>query len=313
VFGTKFWEQIASGVAQKWTERLFSPALLFWAGGLLAYVVARGWSLVTAEGWTQIVALVQGLETPLQIGFAAGGLVVVAGSAAVVESIQQSALRFLEGYWPCLLGPIGRYRVKRISKRLARLRTAWDALAARYGDLTPEEKATYASLDAKLATYPSQERLLPTQLGNRLRAAEDYPWRHYGLATGVLWPRLWGVMPENAQKEIVNARERLDAAVRLILWSLLFLLWSFWAWYWVIPLAVLGMAWGYWQALNAAGLYGELLRSAFDLYRFVLYEALRWPLPSNPASEHQIGRQLTDYLWRGSDGKTPSFTPYHTN
>lgn len=256
------------------------------------------------------MAFVQSLETPLQIAFASGGLVVVAGSAAVVESIQQSGLRLLEGYWPRLLGPLRRYCVKLISERLAQLRTAWDALAERYRDLTPEEKETYASLDAMLATYPSQARLLPTRLGNRLRAAEDYPWRHYGLATGVLWPRLWGVMPENAQKEIMSARERLDAAVRLVLWSLLLLLWTFWVW-WAVPLALLGTAWGYWRALEAAGVYGELLRAAFDLHRFALYDVLRWPLPSDPAEEHQVGRQLTNYLWRGSDRKTPAFTTKH--
>jgi hypothetical protein len=299
VFGTKFWEQISSGVAQKWIERLLSPALVFWAGGLLAYITARG--------WTSVIALVQRLDTPLQIALAVGGLVSIAASAAVVESIQRSALRFLEGYWPRPLRSLRHYRVKHISERIAGLRAAWDALAVRYRDLTPEELETYARQDAVLATFPSRTRLLPTRLGNLLRAAEDYPWRRYGLATGVLWPRLWGVMPENAQNEIIAARKRLDAAVRLIVWSLLFLLWAFWAWYWVIPLALLGIAWGYWQALDAAGVYGELLRAAFDLHRFALYKSLRWPLPSNPADEHQIGRQLTYFLWRGSDDTTPTF------
>ncbi len=96
--------------------------------------------------------------------------------------------------------------------------------------------------------------------------------------------------------------------MRLFLWSVLLLVWAFWSWYWVIPLALLGMAWGYWQALDAAGVYGELLRAAFDLHRFALYKALRWPLPGNPADEHKIGQQLTYYLWRGSEDTMPPFT-----
>jgi hypothetical protein len=301
VFGTKFWDQMASGVAQKWIEWLFSPALVFWAGGVLAYI--------TAHGGGPLVALLQRLDTPLHVALTVSGLGVgIAASVAAVESVQHGALRLLEGYWPRWLHRLRHYLVKRLSERNARRHREWSQLAARYSGLTAEELETYAHLDATLASYPTQERLLPTRLGNRLRAAEDYAWRHYGLATGVIWPRLWGVMPEGAQKEIIDARQRLDAAVRFMVWSFLFLAWTVWAWYWVIPLALLGMVWGYWQALEAAGVYGELLRAAFDLHRGSLYKALRWPLPHNPAEEHQRGRQLTYYLWRGLDDTTPTFT-----
>jgi len=298
MFGTKFWDQIASGVAEQWVERFFSPALVFWAGGVLAYI--------TAQGGGPLLAFLQRLDTPLQVALAVGLVVGIAGSAAVVESVQTGALRLLEGYWPRWLHPLRRYLVKRLSEHNARRHGAWSQLAARYADLTAEELETYGHLDATLATYPTQERLLPTRLGNRLRAAEDYAWRHYGLATGVVWPRLWGVMPEGAQKELIEVRKRLNAAVQFILWSFLFLAWAVWAW-WVVPLALLGMAWGYWQALEAAGVYGELLRAAFDIHRGALYQALRWPLPTNPADEHQRGRQLTYYLWRGSNATTPTF------
>jgi hypothetical protein len=300
MLGTKFWDQISSGVAKKWIEWLFSPALVFWAGGVLAYS--------TAHGREPLVAFLQRLDTPLHLALAVGGLVVgLAGSVAAVESLQQGALRLLEGYWPRGLHWLRHDLVKRLSERYARRHQEWSQLAARYADLTAKDLETYAHLDAMLATYPTQGRLLPTRLGNRLRAAEDYAWHHYGLATGVVWPRLWGVMPEGAQKEIIDARKHLDAAVRFMLWSFLFLVWTVWAWYWVIPLALLGMVWGYGQALEAAGVYGELLRAAFDLHRGSLYKALRWPLPNNPAEERQRGRQLTYYLWRGSDATAPSF------
>jgi hypothetical protein len=299
VFGTKFWDQIASSTAQKWVERLLSPALAFWGGSLLAYAYTKGWA--------PVMSFLQHLDTPLQIVLALSGVVLIAGSATAVESLQQDSLRLLEGYWPRLFRRLRRYLVGRISGQVKRMDQEWQELAARYDALTPEELEDYARLDAALATFPSQARLLPTRLGNRLRAAEDYPWRHYGLGTGVLWPRLWGVMPQGMQKEITEARKRLDAAVRLFLWSVLFLVWTPLTW-WVIPLGLLGMIGGYWQALNAAGVYGELLRAAFDLHRFALYKALHWPLPSHPAEEHPIGRQLTDYLWRGSKHTKPLFT-----
>ena len=296
--GMKFWDQIASGVAQKWTDRLFSPALVFWAGGVLTYI--------SVHGWGPLLAVLQHLDALQQIAVAVGGLVVVVGSATVVESVQQGALRLLEGYWSRMFHPLRRYLVRRLSERNARRHKAWSQLAARYNDLTAEEFENYARLDATLATYPARNRLLPTRLGNRLRAAEDYAWRRYGLATGVVWPRLWTVMPEGAQKEIIEVRKRLDASVRFLVWSFLFLAWTFWAWYWVIPLALFGMVWGYRQALEAAGVYGELLRAAFDIHRGSLYRALRWPLPANPAEERQRGREITDYLWRGSEATSPT-------
>ena len=43
-----------------------------------------------------------------------------------------------------------------------------------------------------------------------------------------------------------------------------------------------------------------MLRSAFDLYRFRLYQALRWELPVDTESEKEYGERLTEYLFRGT-------------
>jgi hypothetical protein len=297
--GAKFWESIVTSTAQKWVELLFSPALLFWAGGLLAYVTTRGWK--SGALW------LGELDQFMQIALVLGALAVVLWSADAVQDVQQSVLRALEGYWPRFLAPLRSYLVKRTARKVDAMRNSWDELAVRYERLNAAELETYASLDATLGAYPSEKRLLPTCLGNRLRAAEDYAWRRYGLAIGVLWPRLWLVMPERAQNEIISARGRLDTAVRLVVWSLLFVIWSAWAWWWVLPLAAVGAIWGYLQALQAAGVYGELLRTAFDLYRFALYESLRWPLPTTPAEEQRMGQELTSYLWRGSYAESLTF------
>ncbi|MGK7875321.1 MAG: hypothetical protein AB4426_19085, partial [Xenococcaceae cyanobacterium] len=60
--------------------------------------------------------------------------------------------------------------------------------------------------------------------------------------------------------------------------------------------------------LNAAIIYGDLLESAFDLYRGELYKSLRWPLPKCPQEEEQLGKQLTAYLWKRPGIQTLSFT-----
>ena len=60
-------------------------------------------------------------------------------------------------------------------------------------------------------------------------------------------------------------------------------------------------------ATQAAATYGDLLRAAFDLHRFDLYQALHWPLPPSwkaekPAPAGQAptyGQALSQFLYRG--------------
>ena len=299
MFGSKFWEEAAGVAATKWGERLLSPALWFWLGGFAA--VGTRW------GWGQMAGRLQGMSELGQVALAVGGLLGVAGSAALVEQVQLPVLRWLEGYWPGWLSPLARRARARQVDRMRRDRQAYTALARRYADLTPAEQEEYVRLDADLHLYPDESRLLPTRLGNTLRAAEEYPWRRYGLAMGVVWPRLWLVLPPAAREDITAARGRLDGATRLVIWAALFVVWTWWAW-WALPLAAIGVAIAWGQLVRAAGLYGDLLRAAFDLHRFALYRALHWPLPPDPASERAAGRALTGWLWRGAASGAVRYT-----
>ena len=139
---------------------------------------------------------------------------------------------------------------------------------------------------------------MPTKLGNILRAAENRPSERYGLVTTICWPCLWLLLPDDTKKEITEARATLDTAARIIFWSILFLVWTFWAWW--VPLVTIVVAfWAYRWALSAAEVYGDLLEAAFDLHRFSLYEALRFPSPNDTSEEKKRGEQLTAYLFYG--------------
>jgi hypothetical protein len=237
---------------------------------------------------------------------AVGGLIVVVGSAALVEGMQQAVLRWLEGYWPRWLLPLGRLGRAWQVRRVRRLRRRYTALARRYAHLSPEERAEYARLDAELHTYPSDPHLLPTRLGNLLRAAEEHGYRRYRLVTGVIWPRLWLVLPKETREEITAARARMDGAVRLVIWSVLLAVWTPLAWgmpWWVCcglaAAAALGGCVAWRHLGRMAGLYGDLLRAAVDVHRFALYETLHLPLPTSPVEERLIGEQATMWLWRG--------------
>ncbi|WP_392533732.1 hypothetical protein [Nostoc sp. C117] len=149
---------------------------------------------------------------------------------------------------------------------------------------------------------------MPTKLGNILRAAESRPYDKYGLDAVICWSRLWLVLPDGVKKELQEARSSLNTAPRFWLWSLLFIVWTVWAW-WAVPAGLLGLIFAYYWTVDAAGVYCSLLESAFDLYRLELYKSLRWPIPINPKQEQESGKQLTIYLLRGSDQDRPIFTP----
>lgn len=80
-------------------------------------------------------------------------------------------------------------------RKQERRRLLRDKLVA--GQVSPSERREMAQIDAQLEQRPQQpERSMPSQLGDILRAAEDYPRERYGLDPIVLWPRLYPQLSE---------------------------------------------------------------------------------------------------------------------
>ena len=166
--------------------------------------------------------------------------------------------------------------------------------------LTSQEMYDYAVLEGLLRAFPLQSKeTMPTRLGNILRAAESRPLAKYGLDPIICWPSFWLVLPEEVKNELQSARANLDNAARLWLWSLLFSIWTIWAW-WAFPVGLIAALFTYYfRILSSATTYGQLLEAAFDTHRTLLYKALRIKLPIKPSGEYEAGQQITEYLWRG--------------
>ena len=301
----KFWDSLAEGLAGTWNARLLLPAFAFWGGGLLAWV----WR----SGWSDLQTFLNNTGEALGISLAVGLLVLLGVSGWLVQQFTRTALRLAEGYWPPPFRKWGYSRAGKISAKIEAKKERWNDLAIKAqdpegGGLSVKAYNEYTRLDASVVmNYPRQVKLfLPTRLGNILRAAEEYPAVRYGLETRITWPRLWLLLPEEARQELAGARAGLDERARYMVWGLLFAAWSVWAW-WAVPVALAAAAASYLGMVQAAGVYGELLRSAYDLYRFEIYKALRWELPPMPCDEEIHGRELTRYLHRGQAAETLSF------
>lgn len=153
---------------------------------------------------------------------------------------------------------------------------------------------------------PIPGRVLPTRLGNRLRAFEDRAGRQYGLDAIVVAGHL-SLLQENRRTAYVrDARQTMDMSIRLCLTGLL-----------LVPLtAVLLANDGYWVllasapyllaylayrgAISAAEAYGNAVTFQIDLGRFALYQALHVPLPPDASAEQDSNASLMRLL-RGSE------------
>ncbi|NER83481.1 MAG: hypothetical protein F6K42_28800 [Leptolyngbya sp. SIO1D8] len=299
----KFIESLSGKLAERWTATVLAPAFAFWLGGL----VLRA----TKLGWQDPVDFFKALTNYEQLGVLIGGLLLITISGTVIQRFDLAILRFLQGYWGLPLKPLTN-RLKQLAyQHTLKQQDQFQRLTQfPIHSLKPEQRNRLLQLDWQLAHRPTQEHLtMPTCLGNLLRAAEQKSYDRYGLDTLVCWPRLWLLLPDSAKKELETARDNLNTNVRIWLWCLLFILWSFWN-PWIIPIALVAASFVYYQwILPAAALYADLLEATFDLYRMELYKALRWPLPQSPAEEKSLGLQLTAYLWRGSDESQPQFLP----
>lgn len=161
--------------------------------------------------------------------------------------------------------------------------------------------------------------VLPTRLGNVLRAAEYYPKERYGADYILVWPRLGHLCPDSFLDNMDQFQAALDFLVVAVTgFSLLAVATS-------VTAAVTGHgAWiflscliggfllahvAYASAVEAAKDLGEAMRASFDLYRNELLLRLRWPLPVSPDAEEKTWQDVRDFM-RGAERRLPYARPY---
>jgi hypothetical protein len=275
------------------TANLFPVALL---GLILAWTAGSGGLQGEPEmdRFTDAVRDLSGVEV-------AGSLLLVVLVATLISPFSVQRLRFLEGYWDgspaAPLARVGRLRHRRRRRRLER------AIAVR--PRTDKEARRWSRASQQLSLYPDEDRLLPTKLGNVLRAAESQAGQRYGLDTVTIWPRLYPYVPDPLARALRDARTQLDTLVSLCIALLVAgivlaaALFSDGPWLTLTAAAGAGAWIAYRAATRVAIKYGEGLAFAFDLYRFTMLEGLRFPLPVNLEEELEFNQQLSSFFRSG--------------
>lgn len=224
----------------------------------------------------------------------------------VVAPFQIALVRLLEGYWGrsalgLRLTSVG-VEVQR--RRMVRLQAATELPSGWAQDprrVEIELKAAAAALQVR--EFPEEGLLLPTRLGNVLRAAETNAGERYGLDTVESYPRLRQVLSERLDQGLAELLTQLDAAAAFAsafflsgILSLALAPHGGWA---AVPLGFLLLSWlSYRGARVVAGHHGRLLLAAFDLHRFDLLKQLHYQLPADPEAELIFNRQLSAF-WSG--------------
>jgi len=161
----------------------------------------------------------------------------------------------------------------------------------------------------------------PTRLGNHLRAAETYPSLRYNLDAAVIWPRLREALPDKFAGRLGEAKMNMDLMLVLTTLALVFgIVWggvflavpdaSLALYKWVAApfsfLVSMGIARvAYLNAAESALSYGELLKTAFDLYRWEALKALHLDPPPDLEGEKELWGEIGGLLYRNYPLKTP--------
>jgi hypothetical protein len=144
--------------------------------------------------------------------------------------------------------------------------------------------------------------LAPTRLGNDAAALRSYCETRYGISFDLFWPRFLLLIKDNdaVGEAIATAKIQLDFSIlaltlnvatiaiwAVIIWFYGHSLWSVLIVYVLGPLTI--PLWLY-NVHASYGAFADLARSAIDLNRFNVLDALRRPLPPSTDAERRIWR-----------------------
>jgi hypothetical protein len=258
-------------------------------------------SLVEIEGFTKLTIIVLSLWT-----------------AAILLLIMNHLLyRSLEGY----LGPFNRDAWRdRLREQYARDRVKLKATLCIINNPQLSVSAElrrdyYSDVQRFCESWPSHRHLvLPTRFGNVIRAFETYANVNYGVDSIPAWLRLQGVMPKYARMMVDDARTQVDFFVNVWFLTVLFIviavvrcigkvysaipepnqiLVTCWGFALAAAIGLLVCRLAYLGAIERARAWGDLVKSAFDLYLPDLAIKMGYELPATASRRRNFWAAAT--------------------
>lgn len=280
------YDRLTSVFERRFLKNAFLPVLLFFPSTPLPV-------LLQGDRINRLVNAWEHQQTSAKLLLISGYFALCWMCAAIVASQWRNVIRLYEGYplrrWPWLL-----------------------RLGTRYHEAQVEELEEHDTVpDSQLLAwaFPERNDLLPTRLGNVLRAGEAEPQYRFKADPIVLWPLLYHVLPRETINDIADARATLEFLLVFSLWCCGFAVAnpllavaadssvsvSMFAFAFGLTLAY----WAYLAAIPAAREYATYLWSTFELYRFHLLQRLKIQAPGNLEEEMAIWDDLREFVLKG--------------
>lgn len=273
------------------------PSLLF---------VSYLYLLIRSGAWNGPVDFGGAFEGDWWKGAVSISLVAFAAALAL-HPLQFGMIRLLEGYWGT--SAAGRdLAVLRARRHRARLMSLVEIIAAaderidtKNADKESMLAATILRQEAQRerAGYPPElDQVLPTRLGNTLRAHEATAGATYNLDAVKTFPRIALLAPPAQLEYVQDQRLQLELAVRCTILGLAAacatVIFMYWHGAWVLlALAPYLLAYlSYRGATIVAASYGTAVAVVLELNRFRLYEKMRLRIPQNSREERRQNIEL---------------------
>lgn len=229
--------------------------------------------------------------------------VVAALIVAVLLALNSTPLyRLLEGYnWPRWA-----YEARKRTqvRRWKRVKAIAFAPPGSRVDLIQQQLAW-----DRLKEYPDEQYILPTRLGNAIKAFETYGVSRYGLDSQTFWYELVTVAPDALQKEEQDARAVVDFFVSAIYLAALFsaiavlvsILRSDMQSLAAGAIAAMLVPFFYSRAVKSVRQWRFVVQALVNVGRLKLADALGLTLPPTLEEERQMWQALTGFVFWGSE------------
>jgi hypothetical protein len=167
--------------------------------------------------------------------------------------------------------------------------------------------------------YPDQERyVLPTRLGNAIRAFQVYPRVVYGLEAVQAWERMSLILPQATLERVQDKRMLLDlyanvvalsAAIAILVVCMVFFHHPRISWWWIVGPAVT-FVFSWWYMPRSAIDWGYAVKGVFDLHRASLAKELGLELPRSPRDERSMWRAVSRMMTYRRESAFDLLAPY---
>ncbi|WP_285608396.1 hypothetical protein [Actinokineospora globicatena] len=261
-----FLSALGGKLAERWVSTLLLPGALFVAAVVCAVRLGHRDALDLARVVTDLTAAFP--RAPIALG--AAGLLLGAAAAAFVA---QGAGRVIEVVWTARWsGP-----AVLLARPVVALRSRLARRAAGRAGVEPVR----AYLPQRATWISDRFRLL------EVRIAAQY----HGVRLGLLWPRLWLLLPEQVRTPVQAVESQFRSAMTLTGWGLLYLTLGAW-WY---PAAVAGgcaALVGWRRARYTTNSVTTLIEATVDTHLPLLTTALGYPDALNADTALRINDRL---------------------